>query len=62
MLSVAAVLRIMKTHGTLVELSGQTIEADTVDPATVQIVGGDDRIRLVRGSAATYSIEGYEIG
>ena len=55
------VVRSMKTHGRVVELSGQIVDAATIDWSTVQVVGSDETIRQIRGSVLRYSIEGDPI-
>ena len=59
--SVFGVARFMKTHGRVIEVSGQTVDATTIDHGTIQIVGEDGSSRRVRGAAPKYSIEGDEL-
>jgi hypothetical protein len=56
--SAADIVKLIKRHGRVVELSGQLIEAVTLKLDSVAIRGEDSAMRRVRGGACRYSIEG----
>jgi len=51
----------MKTQGRIVELSGQMLEAGSIDLSTVRVAGDDGELARVPGGATRYSIEGDEL-
>ena len=59
--TVFSVAKLMKTHGRVVELSGQMVEAATIDAGTLQIVGDGAAIRRIKNGAPRFSIEGDPI-
>jgi len=59
--TVSSVVQSMKTHGRVVELSGQIVDTESIDWSTVQVAGSDATIRRIRGGAPKYSIEGDPI-
>ncbi|HEY1250640.1 MAG TPA: hypothetical protein VGH97_05585 [Thermoanaerobaculia bacterium] len=52
------IVRLIQKHGRVVELSGQLVEAGTLDFKTLAVRGEDSATRRVRGGACRYSIEG----
>jgi len=54
----AEIARLIQRHGRVVELSGQLVEAGTLDLHSLAVVGDDSALRRVRGGACRYSLEG----
>jgi len=52
---------LIKKLGRVVELSGQLVDAKSLDSESVRVVGSDEKIRGVKGAAPRHSIEGDEI-
>jgi hypothetical protein len=54
----ADVAKLIRKYGRVVELSGQIVEAASLDFESLAVRGDDSSMRRVRGGASRYSIEG----
>ena len=55
------VVKLLRSHGRAVELTGRLVESATLDFGSVQVAGNDAAVRRIQGGAPRFSIHGVRV-